>query len=96
LYQAGEWKVFVDAAGKVHVGAQAGEAWVARADKTDQAIADLAADLSALKTWVAAHTHPVATTGSAAAQTGTAAQTAAPGPTLRSPASVAASTTKTT
>lgn len=40
----------------------------------------LKSDLDALKTWLDAHTHPVATTGTATAQTGTAAPSTAPSP----------------
>lgn len=68
LYTRKAWRVYVDADGLVHLGAQTGAEFVALAAKVE-------VELQAIRDAFDGHTHAVSTTGSASAQTGTAAAT---------------------
>jgi hypothetical protein len=73
LYTDGEWRLFIDADGVVHGGAQSGADFVALAQKVLDELNDIRVKFDQ-------HTHLVSTSGSASAQTGTAAPPAAMGP----------------
>lgn len=51
IYRLGEWVLFVDADGVVHVGAETGAAFIARADR-------VLSELQAIRTWANSHVHP--------------------------------------
>lgn len=71
LHYLGEFKVFIAADGTVHLGQKDPTDFVALASKVDAA-------LSAIVTYINGHTHPVATTGTATAQSGTASAPVSP------------------
>jgi phage baseplate assembly protein V len=85
-----EWRVYIDTAGVVHIGAKAGAEFIAQAQKTQDQfdkvrqqvdkLTDAFNQLSQNFTTFTVHTHLVATAGSPAAQTGTAAPAVGPPP----------------
>lgn len=89
LYTEGQWRVFIDADGVVHVGAEAGESEIARADYVDARVSAIQAKLDAFIGLYNSHTHPVS--GSAADPT----TMSVPAP-LGAQATVASTTSKTT
>jgi phage baseplate assembly protein V len=82
------WRVYIDVDDVVHIGAKAGAEFIAQAQKTQdqfdkvrQRLDDVTAALNQLRTdftTFGGHTHLVATAGSPAAQTGTAAPVVPP------------------
>lgn len=59
MYYAGEFKVFLDSAGVVHLGAKSGSEFVALADKVKSELDGIKSDLDLIKN----HTHTVPITG---------------------------------
>jgi len=97
LYYAGEFGVFLDAAGLVHLGAKSGEDFVALAAKVKSDLDGIKSDLDALKEAFDTHTHVLAIAALAGAGgTGTAAPPAPPVILTYSPTSPAAAKVKAT
>lgn len=103
LYTAGEWRVFIDADGVVHVGARDGAEFVALAQKVLDELNDVKADLDAVKSTFDTHTHAGAFGGTGSAPALTSAPSSSPAgtpaiaiPTPHTPASVAATKAKAT
>lgn len=86
LYYAGEWKVFLNEAGEVHLGDKAGAEFVALADK-------VLTELNSIKSAFDSHIHITTATVGASATVGVI-QPPAPG--MPSPSSVAATKVKAT
>jgi phage baseplate assembly protein V len=86
LYTSGQWRVFIDADGVVHLGAEAGAEFVALAAK-------VLTELNDIRSKFDTHTHLVNVTGSSSAQSGTA---AAPASAMGPAGSVAATKAKAT
>jgi len=73
-YQKGEWRIYVDSSGVVHVGAKSGAQPVALADDVKEQFDKIRKQIDQLsnvfQTFASTHQHQVATAGSPAAQTG--------------------------
>jgi phage baseplate assembly protein V len=103
LYSKSEWRIYVDADGVVHVGAQSGAEFIALAQKVLDELNDVKADLDGFKSAFDDHTHAGAFggTGSAPALTSPPATNPAGTPALafptpHTPQSVAATKAKAT
>jgi phage baseplate assembly protein V len=86
LYTNGEWRVFIDQQGKLHLGAQQGAEPAAMAESTQRELADIRQKFDAFLAEYKGHMHPYAAT-TVAATTSPAVSTIQP---MGAPGSVAA------
>jgi phage baseplate assembly protein V len=96
LYTGGEWRLYIDEDGVVHVGAQSGAEFIALAQKVLDELNAIKADLDGLKAAYDGHIHTTTATVGLGPALGVIAPTTATAPTPHTPQSVAATKAKAT